>query len=219
MGKLTITGTGKTAAVADTAYFNVAVRTFAKKSLLARKENNEAANKVVAILEASGIAEKDRKSIGLNVWPDFEGTKKTKLKGYYVQHSLSVCVRDLDKADEIIDNVAALGDSIIISNLAFDVEESKKEELLNEARKLAVKDALAKATLYCKEAGVGLGPLDELSEYSHGNHHRYGAVRAMAGLEAAGAAPDGRSNVQAGESEVEIQINAVFKVGTEYEKN
>ena len=92
-----------------------------------------------------------------------------------------------------------------IDNLSFDI--SKKDELLNEARKEALADARAKAELYAEAAGVKLGRLRELSEQAG---HFPPPRPMMMRMEAKAASAD--VPVERGEQEVTVNVTATWEI-------
>ena len=74
---------------------------------------------------------------------------------------MHIQVRDTGKLGAILDKVVSLGANTI-DGIAFDVAEPDK--LRDEARKLAVQNAIATAKVYAEAAGVTLGQILSISE-------------------------------------------------------
>ena len=90
-----------------------------------------------------------------------DGTRTQVLAGYEASNQLSVICRDLSKLGELLDTLATAGANDM-RGISFDIED--KAKLLDEARKLAVRDGRAKAELLTHEAGVELGKVLSISE-------------------------------------------------------
>ena len=77
--------------------------------------NNDAMAAVIAAMKASGIADRDLQTAGVQIAPRYDyttkpdGTQEAKLVAYQVTNTLSVRVRDLAKTGEILDKSVALG--------------------------------------------------------------------------------------------------------------
>ena len=70
-------------------------------------------------------------------------------------------MRNLDEVGDVLDGLVSQGINGIDS-LQFGVDDPKPH--LDEARRLAVQDALGKATLYAEAAGVKTGAVTQISE-------------------------------------------------------
>ena len=84
-----------------------------------------------------------------------------KVIGYDVSNNVTITVRKLDSLGAVLDQVVSSG-SNQINGVAFQV--SKPEAATDEARKLAVADALHKAQIYTAASGVALGQIISLNE-------------------------------------------------------
>ena len=78
-----------------------------------------------------------------------------KVIGYDVSNNVTVTVRKLDSLGAVLDQVVSSG-SNQINGVMFQV--AKPEAATDEARKLAVADALRKAQVYTAASGRHLGP-------------------------------------------------------------
>jgi len=90
------------------------------------------------------IKDKDIKTTNYSVNPQYDYTSpQNKIVGYVVNTSLIVTVRELDKINEVID-IATQNGANTVSGVQLIVEDSKRKELENEARNLAIKEAKVK---------------------------------------------------------------------------
>ena len=160
-----VSGQGLVAGVPDTLNINIGVSVTRDTVGEAVSDAAELADGVISALVGQGVAEEDIRTAQFSISPefDFERRGRTRLIGYRVENRLSVKIRDLDRAGEIIDGATtAAGDEVVVSRVSFSVEDN--EALLEEARAAAWSDAQAKATQLALLAGVELGAATTVSE-------------------------------------------------------
>jgi uncharacterized protein YggE len=104
------------------------------------------------------------------------GGKQT-LRGYQVSQTLTVKVRDTDKAGDILSGVGSLGASQV-SGLSFTIDD--QDALEAQARGKAIDDARAKAEALAKQLHVSLVRVVGFSE--SGNYPMPYAYNARAGM-------------------------------------
>ena len=160
-----VSGQGLVAGVPDTLNINIGVSVTRDTVGEAVSDAAELADGVISALVGQGVAKEDIRTAQFSISPefDFERRGRTRLIGYRVENRLSVKIRDLDRAGEIIDGATtAAGDEVVVSRVSFSVEDN--EALLEEARAAAWSDAQAKATQLALLAGVELGAATTVSE-------------------------------------------------------
>lgn len=164
---MSVTGEGSIAAAPDTAILNLGVIKSAPTAHEALTQANAAMAKAIDIFKAAGIQPADLQTSGFSVSPQLdysEGNgKPPKLTGYQVSNSLQVKVRDLSKLGDLLDSAISGG---LNSAAGLSFTNSNENALIAEARKSAVKDALAKAKDLAEAAGLGVGPVVSISEDS-----------------------------------------------------
>jgi uncharacterized protein YggE len=131
-----------------------------------------------------------------------------RLIGYNVTNTITVKVRDLDKIGKIIDGAAVAGGDVIrINNVRFTIEDGSALE--EEARTMAVADAVAKADLFANESGVDRGDLVFITESSFPQFP-------SPAVESRSFAQDGAASVgtqiKPGQLEIRITVQAVFDI-------
>ena len=110
--------------------------------------NNKAMAEVIAAMKASGVADRDLQTAGVQISPRYDyvnkpdGTQEAKLAAYQVTNTLSVRVRDLAKTGEILDKSVTLG---VNQGGGVSFANDDPSATLTEARKRAVADAMARA--------------------------------------------------------------------------
>lgn len=172
----TVSGEGKTVAVPDVAEINFGVLTEGGKNLAdLQRENTEKINEAVSFLKEEGIDEKDIKTQYYNISPryqyfscpvslGFENIRPcppSEIIGYSISQSLSVKIRSLNKAGDILAGVVERGANNV-SGPNFTVDDPVK--LQNEAREKAIKQAREKAKSMAKAGGFRVGRLISIQE-------------------------------------------------------
>jgi uncharacterized protein YggE len=166
---MTLSGIGEISARPDIAYLDSGVVTEGATAAEALAANTKAMTDIFAGLEAMKIAKDDIRTSQFSVNPVYDqppvrpdGTQQApKIRGYQVTNQVTVTVRQLDALGSILDKLVQVG-SNRLDSIRFEIE--NPEPLLDKAREAAVADALRKAKLYARAAGVALGPILTISE-------------------------------------------------------
>lgn len=187
------------------------------------KAQEGAETKVSAALDAIkalGIEEKDVQTTYYNASPRYEWDNKCgqygcetgdrKLVGYEVSETVTVKVRDLSKASSVI---GSLGTAKVtdIQGPSFDIE--NRDELMQQARKEAIKEAKEKAKVLADELGVNLG---HIVQYYDSNSAGYPVpMYAKAEMDMAVSNQAGSAvapTIVAGENRIYSQVSIVYKI-------
>ena len=113
--RLMVLGEGEATVTPDMALLSLSVMREAMTAREALDANNKAMAAVIAAMKASGIADRDLQTAGVQISPRYDytnkpdGTQEAKLAAYQVTNTLSVRVRDLAKTGEILDKAVTLG--------------------------------------------------------------------------------------------------------------
>jgi uncharacterized protein YggE len=177
---LTVFGNGVISVTPDIAILHIAVVTRGEDTSI-QKENSAAMDKVVDALKKAGVAERDIRTSGYHMYPDYNWSERgsRELIGYVISHGLMVTVRDVDKAGEIL-TLAERAGANEINGISFSV--SNPEEFYNQALEAAIKDGKAKAAVMAKAAGVTLGNLIDFTEgMNYGQYINNWSVASMGG--------------------------------------
>lgn len=165
-----VSAEGKTVAVPDIAAFTFSVVTEGGKDLGAlQTQNTNFANSAIEYLKGQGIEAKDIKTQNYDVSPRYQysncglvpygGTSTCPppaIVGYTITQTVSIKVRDLAKAGEIIGGVVNSGANTV-SQLKFTMD--NPDAAKTSARSEALDKAKAKAKEIAKEGGFGIGKL------------------------------------------------------------
>lgn len=161
---VTVTGEATVEATPDMATISLGVTTEGKSAAEAMAANSTAVTAVIARLKAAGIEDRDLQTSNLSLNPNYVGYDSGSaptISNYTASNQLSVRVRALASLGGVLD--AAITDGANTMNgLTFDVAQPRP--MLDAARKLAVEDARARATLLAEAAGGKLGKVMSISE-------------------------------------------------------
>jgi uncharacterized protein YggE len=210
---MSLTGKGEVTTSPDMAVLSIGVVSEDRTARQALFANTRSMTALVEAMKAGGVEPKDLQTSGFNVNPKYSRPRRTQagpqpppeIVGYTVRNTLTVRIRDLGSAGEILDEAVSLG-SNAISGLTFTVAEPKP--LQNEARKAAIADALEKAKLYADGAGITLGPIQSITEGGGARPPRpIPMARAQAEVAFDGAVP-----IEAGELTYRAQVSVVWEI-------
>lgn len=162
---ITVTGEGEAAAAPDMATIRLGVTERADTAQAAMDAASGVAERLLAALSEFGIDARDVQTTDLSLSPvlgEPDGPGRTaEVTGFEASNRVTVRVRRLDDLPAILG--AALEDGANrLDGLNFAV--SNPDPLLDEARRAAVEDARARASLFAEAAGVTLGPVRSISE-------------------------------------------------------
>ncbi len=202
---ITVNGQGSATAAPDMAVITIGVESEAKNAAEALRLNSARMTATLDKLKELGVEARDLQTSGLSVNPryDYERNRsKPEIIGFVASNSVTARLRDLEKAGEVIDEAVQSGANSL-GGISFGFADPKP--LMDDARRDAVTDAMAKAELLTEAAGVKLGKLMTIQD---GYISAPQPKRMMARLEfAADAVP-----LEAGESEVAATVTLVYEI-------
>jgi len=160
---VSVSATGSVVAEPDLAMISTGVVSEADTAREALSRNTATMAKVIDGLKALGISAQDIRTTSLNVEPRYRSAKDQapSIVGYQVVNQVRITARELKRLGEVLDQIVSLGVNQI-GGIAFEV--SKAEELRDEARKMAMANALRRARLYAASAGADVGAVLTISE-------------------------------------------------------
>ncbi|HEY7816175.1 MAG TPA: SIMPL domain-containing protein, partial [Nakamurella sp.] len=143
--------------------------------------------------------------VGLDAVRDYSGEGGPRVTGYQLTNTAEATIREIATVGALID--AALGaGATSLDGLAFRLADPT--DALAEARRRAVADARARATVLAGEAGVRLGPVAAITE---GGQLPPGGPRPVEAMRMKAAA-DVATPVEAGTDELEVTVSVSFKI-------
>ena len=218
---ISFSGEGKVFAVPDIAAISFSILTEAETSKEAQDSNSAKSKQVVDFIKSQNIEDKDIKTTGYNVYPQYSYPQpcavgmsyperpfpcpdnEQKVTGYQVNQSFEVKIRDLEKVSAVLDGLVSAGANQV-NNLGFKVD--KEEELKEQARELAIEDAKEKASTLKKQLGIRLG---KIVNYNEGGYYPiyFSETKAMDGR----SGDDGPS-VPTGENEIVVNVTITYQI-------
>ncbi|MBY0309764.1 SIMPL domain-containing protein [Patescibacteria group bacterium] len=180
---ISVTGEGEVLAVPDVGQFSYTVSASAPDATAAQTEVATKGNAVIAYLKEQGIEDRDIKTQQYSMYPKYRWEERPCVygvpcmpgqqieDGFEVSQSVTVKVRNLDTAGNLITGVGEKG-ATNLSGLTFTVDD--EEALKSEARTLAIADAQAQSEQLAKDLGVRIvkmngyyeeGPMSPLYGY------------------------------------------------------
>lgn len=201
-----VAGNGEASAAPDMAILNLGVEAEGATAAEALRKNSAQMDATIKSLRDAGVDKKDIQTSNLNVGARYDYSRDTsppRLIGYQATNTVSVKLRDLDKAGAIIDKAVGVGANRI-NALSFSFADPKP--LMDKARKAAVADARDRAALYAEAAGVRLGPVMQISD-SYAPVPGPLPVRARMEMAQSAAAP-----IEAGESTISANVTIIYAI-------
>ena len=167
---ITVNGEGVVSLAPDTATIRLGVSERAASAAEAMAQTSEKVRGILNQLDSLKIAGLDRQTSGLYLRPVYDNgsrndTTPVQVSGYEAGNTVSVTVRDLSKLGQLLDAVVAEGANDF-NGLQFGLQDN--QAALEQARKDAVSDAMARAQQLADAAGVKLGKVVSMSETSQG---------------------------------------------------
>lgn len=202
---ITVTGEGSVEAKPDMATVTLGVTTEGATAAEAMAANAVQLGAVLEQLRAAGIEDRDLQTSGLSLnpnWQQPQGEMTPRIVGYLAMNQLTVRVRDLEALGGVLDRSIQDGANTF-NGLTFGLADPVPA--LNEARKRAVADAMARAKLLSGAAGVTLGSVVSITE--GGGMGGPVPMFRMAAADAASAIP-----VAAGEISTTASVTMVFEL-------
>jgi hypothetical protein len=218
---VSVNGEGEVFAVPDIAKFTFSV--IEKRATVdeAQDASAEKVNAIIAYLKGEGIDEKDIKTVDYSAYPQYEWHQETIvcvrypcpqppgeqiLTGYEVNQSVSVKVRDTERAGTLLSGVGERGVSNV-SGLVFTVDD--EDALEREARALAIADAKEQAQELARDLGVKL--VRVVSFYESGPvtpYYGFGGDTVLEAAPRAAVVPD----VPVGENRIISNVTITYEI-------
>lgn len=203
---ISVNGTATLEAAPDMATITLGVTQEAPEANVALAATSQAVADVIVRLQSAGVAERDMQTRGLSLQPVWSNRRNSdndppQITGFVARNALVVRVRDLAALGMILDRSVQDGANSF-DGLQFGLQDP--EPLQAEARKAAVRDAMARAAQLAEAAGITLGPVQSISESG-------GTPRPMQ-MEMASARMSADVPIAAGEVGIGAQVSMVFLI-------
>lgn len=206
---VTISGKGRVFALPDIATVSLGLRTEKKIVSLAHEENIKKINQLHEELKKINIPKEDIATTQYNVNLEYDWNEgKQNLRGYSINQSVSVKIRDFDKISKVL-QIAGDLELNHVGSLNFMVDDINTFQI--EARIDAIKDAKEKAKILAKEADIKLGKIVSINESTNTPYPQpYYKDYAMG--ESAGSTGAVAPQIEPGNQEVTIQLSITYEV-------
>jgi uncharacterized protein YggE len=149
---INVSGEGKVKVAPDQASITISIETKGTKAEDVKKENDKKMDAVLKFIKNSNIAKEDYQTQRVSLNPNYDYEKKK--HNYIATQTVQILLKDLSKYDALMEGLVDEGINRI-DNVEF--KSSKMKELQSDARKLAVKDAKAKAEDFVSVLGQKVG--------------------------------------------------------------
>ncbi|MDP6100240.1 MAG: SIMPL domain-containing protein, partial [Dehalococcoidia bacterium] len=163
---LWVTGAGRVTYTPDIVLLRLGVEAEALIVADAQVQARMAMGRVLAVLEAKGVPKEDVQTTQFSIQPVYqwlESKRKQELTGYRVSNIVQVKIRQVSAAGGVIDAAAEVGGDVVrIQGISFDIDNPSL--LQDQARDLAVKEAVAKAQQIAGAAGIALAEVIYIGE-------------------------------------------------------
>jgi uncharacterized protein YggE len=203
---MNLSGHGAVSLVPDTASVSIGVTTNEDTLAEAQAEATAKMEAIIAAVLAAGVEERDIQTTNFSVsiiYDYDDDGYPTRIIGYEVSNQVSVKVRQLDALGPLLDAVVAAGANTIYG-IGFFVDDPSAAA--DQARQLAVEDAMRKAEQLANAAGLEVARVTYITEsYSPPPAPYYAG-------DVAEAAPSASVPVQAGSTEVSVDVQMSFEL-------
>lgn len=204
---LTIAASAEARRVPDVATLSAGVVTQAGDAQAAMRDNAVRMEGVMAALRKAGVDERDIRTAGVNLYPQYRHPENGSptITGYQASNTVEVTIRDIARIGAAMDALVASGANHV-NGPVFSID--KPDEARDEARRAALEDARARADMYARALGLRVRRIASISEGGTGGPVMpYG----MARMEAAVASAD--TPISPGDNVVSANLQVVFELG------
>ncbi|SNR55719.1 SIMPL domain-containing protein [Puniceibacterium sediminis] len=203
---LSVSGEGTAFATPDVATITLGVTAQSETAADAMAQTSEIGARILERLTAMGVAARDVQTSDLSLNPIWSNrpvdNQQPKITGFEASNRVTIRVQQLDTLGDVLGAVLEDGANRL-GGLSFGLKDPAP--LLDEARRDAVADAMARAKVYAEAAGVTLGPVVSISEGGTSTPR----PEMMMSLRAS----DMAVPVAEGETGITASVNMVFSIG------
>jgi len=211
---ITVIGEGEVKVMPDEVILTLGVETWGKDLIIAKRENDEIAKKVLALAKKYEIETKNVKTVHIRIEPRYKDIyKRSTLIGYYVRKTIVFRLRDISKFEGLLSSALEAGANSVYG-VQFSTTELKKYR--HQARTFAIRDAKQKANELAKELGQKVGKPHTILEEPSGWWSRYysGTAGRIGGMpqNVRGIAGESESNIAPGQINVKAKVTVSFEL-------
>ena len=200
---INVSGEGKVKVAPDQALISISIETKGTKAEDVKRENDKKMDAILKFIKKSNIAAEDFQTQRISLNPNYDYEKKK--YNYIATQSVQILLKDLSKYDTLMEGLVNEGINRI-DNVEF--KSSKMLQLQSDARKLAIKEAKAKAEDFVSVLGQKVGKAIIISDNSQTyNPQPMYAMKSMA-MDKAESAP--KETLAIGEMEIIANVSVSF---------
>ena len=199
---INVSGEGKVKVAPDQASISISIETKGVKADDVKRENDKKMDGILKFIKKSNIDSEDFQTQRIALNPNYDYEKKK--YNYVATQTVQILLKDLSKYDALMEGLVNEGINRI-DNVEF--KSSKMIQLQSEARKLAMKDAKAKAEDFVSVLGQKVGKAILISDNSqiYVPQPRMYAMKSMAMSDSAP-----RETLAIGEIEITANVSVNF---------
>lgn len=203
---LSISADAEVNAVPDMATISGGVISEAPTAEEALRQNSKDMEGVYNALKEAGIPEKDIQTSNFSLQPryDYPEDGQRVLRGYTATNQVTAKITDMDNVGTVIDAMVSQGGNSF-NGVNFSVEDPS--DLLNEARRMAMKKAMERAELYAEVSGYSVARIVTINESTSYNPGPQPMMMVRAESD-----QGGRTKVSGGELTFTANVNVLFEL-------
>ena len=198
-----VSGEGKVKVVPDQASISISIETKGTKAEEVKRENDKKMDAILKFIKKSNIAAEDFQTQRISLNPNYDYEKKK--YNYIATQTVQILLRDLSKYDVLMEGLVNEGINRI-DNVEF--KSSKMTQLQSDARKLAMKEAKAKAEDFVSVLGQKVGKAILISDNSQSYHPQPRMYSMKSSMAMDESAP--RETLAIGEIEITVNVSVNF---------
>jgi len=159
---ITVVGESEIKVAPNEVVVQLGVENWDKDLNVAAKENDEKVRKIIAAAKALGVEPKYLQTDFIEIHPRYKREHEKEIfLGFFVKKKVGITLRDVSKFDELLSSALQSG-ATHVYGISFRTTELKKYR--EQARSLAVKAAMEKASLMARELGQKVGKAHSIIE-------------------------------------------------------
>lgn len=164
---LSVQGNGVVYMDADQATITIGVRETAEDVMAAQTAVNTKMAAIIDVLTEKGIEAKNLYTNMINIYPNYDYSESdNKIIGYTAYNSISALTTDIDQVGAYIDSAFAAGANTL-DNVQFSASDTQLAN--DQALELAIKNAIDKANVLAKAAGMEVKFIKAIQEETNYN--------------------------------------------------
>ena len=204
---LSVSAQAEARQVPDVATLSTGVVTQASDANAAMRANAMQMDKVMAAIKAAGIADRDIRTSGISLNPQYKYVENHSpaITGYQASNTVDIKVRDISRLGKVLDALVASGANQV-NGPSFEIDQP--EPVYDQARRDALEKAQARAQMYAKALGLKVRRIISIDE---GGGYRPPMPMPMMAM--ARAKTESDTAVAPGETTLSANLNVVFELG------